>query len=277
VKIFISNRTIDLEEVDNLIANISGYEFLSHRILEASEEAWKSIVKQKMQSSEYVVFFIGKTSNESKPINWEYLEAKRLKKKCFVIKLKNANVPKYIKEEIIIENDLGKIKVIFQNLQLQSPDDLLLEQYKIMVSSTEKVTERRSAVNNLFFTVTTSLLSISTLVGKLIGFENKKTSMLAVGIMLFFAIVSIIITFFWQKLVTSYGKLNKGKFLLINEIEARLKVNLFQREWEILQNEIRYNSNTETESRIIFWFRVFIVIIITIELIYLINLQFNLI
>lgn len=278
MKIFISHRRIDEKEVDSLLKNISGYEFIFHRKLESTDAEWQEEVKLKMEQSNFVLFFLGKTSHESEPINWEYNLAKKLNKNCFIIRLPNCIVPKYVKNEFIIDCQVDKIKEKLDNQKLLTQDSILVEQYKIMVSSTEKVTERRSGVNNLFFTVTTSLLSIAALVGKLIGFENKHTSMLATGVMLFFTLVAFVITFFWQKLVTSYGKLNKGKFLVISEIEERLNTNLFQREWEILQNkEIGYKSNTKTETSIIWWFRIFIIIIGLIEIIYLINLQYNLI
>ena len=276
MKVFISHRTSDTKEVDSVISGISDIEFLSHRILESSEDIWKAKVKSKMQEADLVIFFLGKSVNESKPVNWEFDLARSLNKKCIGAKLNLAEIPKYFQNELIINGTSSEIETVLKNQKLKTTDNLLIEQYKIMVSSTEKVTEQRLKVNNLFFTVTTSLLSISALVGKLIGFENKETALLAVGVMLFFTVVAFVISFFWQKLVNSYGQLNTGKFSVINEIEDRLNTNLFQREWEILQNEVGYKSNTKTESNIIIWFRVFIIIIGLIEIIYLTNLQFNL-
>lgn len=277
MKVFISHRTSDIKEVDSIISGISGIEFLSHRILESSDDIWKAKVKSKMQEAELVIFFLGKSVNESKPVNWEFDLAKSLNKKCIGTKLNLAEIPKYFQNELIINGTSSEIETVLKNQKLRTTDNLLVEQYKIMVSSTEKVTEQRLKVNNLFFTVTTSLLSISALVGKLIGFENKETAMLAVGVMLFFTVVAFVVSFFWQKLVNSYGQLNTGKFSVINEIEDKLNTNLFQREWDILQNDVGYKSNTKTESNIIIWFRVFIIIIGLIEIIYLTNLQFNLI
>ena len=48
MKIFISHRTTDTEEVDSLISGISCSEFLSHRTLELSDDIWKDKVKSKM-------------------------------------------------------------------------------------------------------------------------------------------------------------------------------------------------------------------------------------
>ena len=276
MRVFISHRSKDKEEVDILLKDVNGLDIQSHRTLETSDEIWKEKVSTKMMNSDIVLFFLGSTVNESKPVSWEFDLAKKLQKKCFAIKLKNGQVPYYIKDIEFINSQPKQIESTLSNSKLISTDKLLIEQYKIMVSSTEKVTEQRLKVNNLFITVTTSLLSISALVGKLIGFENKNTAMLAVGIMLFFSIVAFVISFFWQKLINSYGKLNTGKFTVINEIENQLQTNLFQREWQILQKDVGYKSNTKTETTIIIWFRIFIIVIGLIEILYLINRQFNL-
>lgn len=276
MEIFISHRTTDTTEVDTLLSEIKDIDFISHRVLEASDEIWKEKVSFKMKQADIVIFFLGTTSKESTPINWEYNLAKNLNKKTLVVKLEQAQIPDYLKSEKIIENIPSQIETKILNSKLITSENLLIEQYKIMISSTEKVTEQRLKVNNLFFTVTTSLLSISALVGKLIGFSNKETSLLAVSVMLFFTLVAFIISFFWKKLINSYGQLNTGKFSVISEIENKLNTNLFQREWEILQNEVGYKSNTQTESNIIIWFRWFIIIIGLIEITYLTNLQFNL-
>lgn len=275
MKVFISHRSKDRKEVDLSLEKIDKLDFISHRTIESSEEIWKEKVRLKIQQSEAVLFFLGPTINESEPVNWEFDLAKKLKKKCFAIKLSKSQIPPYMKNIKFIKNEPMEITSTLTNSRLSTSNNLLLDQYKIMISSTEKVTEQRLKVNNLFITVTTTLLSISALVGKLIGFENINTSMLAVGVMLFFSIVAFVISFFWQKLINSYGKLNTGKFTIINEIEDQLKTNLFQREWEVLQKEVGYKSNTNTEVTIIIWFRVFIIAIMLIELSYLINLYLN--
>jgi hypothetical protein len=135
-----------------------------------------------------------------------------------------------------------------------------------MVGSTEKVTDQRMRVNNLFFTVTSSILSVSLVVGKAFEFSLAGS----VG-MLVFSIMAFIVTFFWEKLVRSYGKLNTGKFAVIDQIEKQLRTNMFEHEWNILQQQIGYESNTETEAKVIGRFRWFISAVVLVELIYILS------
>lgn len=276
MKIFISHRNIDKEEVKRFLGEISneyGFEFINHSTIEDSDIIWQRKVTEKIRDSKLVLFFIGSKSKNSVPVNWEFNETVRQEKKYKIIKLSNPELPKYFKKEKgIIENSSTELTQTLLKMELKSNPELLKEQYKIMVLSTEKVTEQRLKVNNLFFTVTTSLLSISALVGKLIGFKNDNTALLSVSIMLFFCLIAFVISFFWEKLIKSYGTLNNGKFRLITEIEHQLETNLFQREWEILQNDVGYKSNSETETNVVKGFRIFIIIIGVIEIVYAINL-----
>lgn len=279
MKIFISHRHIDKEAVHELLKEIPkdlGFEYLNHYKIEESDELWKDEVAKKLKTCELVLFFIGAESANSIPVNWEYNETLKLGKPYKVVHLANPKMPKYLKDEVgVIPNNSLKIISTITNMKFKSNQTILFEQYKIMVNSTEKVTEQRLKVSNLFFTVTTSLLSISVLVGKIIGFANDNTALLSAGVMLVFAVLAFVISFYWEKLINSYGKLNKGKFKLINEIEDELKTNLFQREWEILQNEVGYESNTKTETRVVKRFRGFIIILGVIEIVYILSILCN--
>lgn len=279
MKIFISHRHIDKEAVHELLKEIPkdlGFEYLNHYKIEESDELWKDEVAKKLKTCELVLFFIGAESANSIPVNWEYNETLKLGKPYKVVHLANPKMPKYLKDEVgVIPNNSLKIISTITNMKFKSNQTILFEQYKIMVNSTEKVTEQRLKVSNLFFTVTTSLLSISVLVGKIIGFANDNTALLSAGVMLVFAVLAFVISFYWEKLINSYGKLNKGKFKLINEIEDELKTNLFQREWEILQNEVGYESNTKTETRVVKRFRGFIFILGVIEIVYILSILCN--
>jgi len=143
---------------------------------------------------------------------------------------------------------------------------LLIEQYKIMVGSTEKVTEQRSKSNTFFMSIVTALVSVSFFVGKAFEF-----TFISVLIIIALTILNLIIINFWNKMIESYGKLNKGKFVLIFELERKLRSNLFEREWEILTNKdnINYEPNTQTELKVVSWFKKFIYIMLLCEFIYL--------
>jgi hypothetical protein len=89
--------------------------------------------------------------------------------------------------------------------------------------------------------------------------------------MLSITILNLIIIDFWNKMIVAYGKLNKGKFVLIFELEQKLKANLFEREWEILTNKdnINYEPNTQTEIRVVKSFKIFTWLVLCGEVLYL--------
>lgn len=149
---------------------------------------------------------------------------------------------------------------------------LLLEQYKIMVGSTEKVTDQRQKANAFFLTIVTSLISISILIGKAFEF-----TFIAMVFFVSLTVLNLIIIDFWGKMIVSYGKLNKGKFVLIFELEQKLKANLFEREWEILtnKNNINYVPNTETELKVVRLFKIFTYLMLTGETFYVLFLGYK--
>lgn len=148
---------------------------------------------------------------------------------------------------------------------------LLLEQYKIMVGSTEKVTDQRQKTNAFFLTIVTTLISISFLIGKAFDF-----TFIAMIFFISLTILNLIIIDFWGKMIVSYRKLNKGKFVLIFELEQKLRANLFEREWEILtnKNNINYSPTTETELKVVRLFKYFTGIMLTGEVVYTLYLGY---
>jgi len=111
--------------------------------------------------------------------------------------------------------------------------------------------------------VTSSILSIGFILGKAFEF-----SVLGFIGMLIMTIMAFIVTFFWSKLIHSYGTLNTGKFTVIDKLEKQLRSNMFEDEWQILK-EIGYEPNSRTEIKIIKRFRVFIVILAIFEIGYI--------
>jgi hypothetical protein len=121
--------------------------------------------------------------------------------------------------------------------------NILLEQYKIMVSSSEKVTEARQKTNGFFLTLITSLITLSVIVGKEFSFSTN-----SLWIMFTVSLLSLFMSIFWWYTVHSYSLLNKGKFVLIYELEEKLKSSLFEREWEILKTGVRYKEASYIEK-----------------------------
>lgn len=266
MKIFICNRTIDNKSTSTFIQELLSESDNSLAILRETEHAdkWKEGVEKKMQESDFVLFMIGNATFESDQLKWEYAKAKQLNKHIIGLKLNSATEDSILFCQGFQVFDTSKQLLKFITKTYDDDRKLKLEQYKIMVSSTEKVTESRMKVNNLFFTITSSILSVSFVLGKTLNFTITAT----IG-MIVLTVLSFLVSFFWQKLIDSYGKLNKGKFIVIDKIEKQLRTNMFDDEWKILTEEIKYEPNSVTELKVIKYFRVFIIIIGVLELCYL--------
>jgi len=266
MKIFICNRSSDIDEareVINKLLDLSNNTVIVLQEITHSQD-WQNKVRIKLEEVDFVLFLLGKDTFKSNNILWELEEAKKLNKQIVCLKLPSCTIDsvKYCTGFQVFYNVEQCLRYL--NIMFRKKQNLLLEQYKMMVNSTERVTEQRLKVNNLFFTVTSSILSVAIVFGKTLKFS-------IVGIlgMLIITTLSFLISFYWEKLIKSYGDLNRGKFIIINKLEKQLKTNMFAEEWQVLLKEIKYESNSQTEIKIIKSFRVFIVLIGIFELVYL--------
>lgn len=265
MKLFICHRSSDKFESDKTIKSLFELTENSIAVLRETEHnaKWKENVEEKFKEVDFVVFLIGSDTFESEQLKWEYAKAKDLNKRIIGIKLKDASQESilFCQAFHVFENPEQSLKYLKDTFE--TDQKLRLEQYKIMVSSTEKVTDQRLKVNNLFFTITSSILSVGVILAKAFEF-----SALGVVGMLFMTVTALIISFFWAKLINSYGTLNTGKFTVINKIEKQLRSNMFEDEWQILK-EIGYEPNSKTEIKVIKRFRIFIIVLALFQIGYL--------
>jgi hypothetical protein len=266
MKLFVCNRSKDIDIAKQAIADLLTKSENVIAVLQEVEhsENWQKKVEQKMQESDFVVFLLGADTFESEQIIWEYAKAKDLNKQIVGYKLSNASEQSILFCQGFQVFDNSEHCIKFLTKTYDDDRKLKLDQYKIMVSSTEKVTENRMKVNNLFFTITSSILSVGFVLGKTFGFSIK--AMLG---MLTLTILSLIVSYFWEKLILSYALLNRGKFKVIDKIEKQLRTNMFEDEWKILTQEIKYEPNSKTETTIIEYFRIFIYVVCAFELVYI--------
>lgn len=102
------------------------------------------------------------------------------------------------------------------------------EQYKMLVESAEKVSDKRMTANNYFLTINTALISITGLFISSNFLSVKPWFACVVGGM------GLIICIIWFLIVLSYKQLNSGKFQMIHKLEEKLPVKVFSNEWKIL-------------------------------------------
>lgn len=106
----------------------------------------------------------------------------------------------------------------------QESVSLLFEQYKLYVESAEQVSQRRATANSFYISVNTILLTTATLLQDKFGY-----------LVLLVLVSGVAVSLFWLFSIHSYRQLNSGKYLIIQEIEQRLPLNLYAYEWGILK------------------------------------------
>lgn len=102
----------------------------------------------------------------------------------------------------------------------------LLEQYKLFVESSQKVSEWRNATNNYFITVNAALAALYGLLAAESVLPFWRYAIPVVGVAVCIA---------WKILITSYKNLNTAKFHIIHELESHLPVAIFRHEWQLLK------------------------------------------
>jgi hypothetical protein len=104
--------------------------------------------------------------------------------------------------------------------------NILLEQYKLFVDMSDKVSERRHQANTFFLSVNTVLITALT---GFISLPQLTTN--HHGWILIASLAGIIFCLTWRQLIVSYSQLNKGKFKIIHLLESYLPARLFYAEW----------------------------------------------
>ncbi len=104
----------------------------------------------------------------------------------------------------------------------------LLEQYRIYVAGTEKISDRRQKSNEFFLALNAALVTI-------LGFiASRMASGEASIIVALSSFAGIAMGYLWYRMIRSYKGLNDGKFKVIHTIEMRLPLALYDTEWEML-------------------------------------------
>lgn len=103
-----------------------------------------------------------------------------------------------------------------------------LEQYKMYIEMTDRISNRRQSANSFFLTVNTAVVAIIGYVqlGEVAGKSQA-----------FYWLVSIagmLLCYSWYRLIRSYKDLNTGKFAVIHALEKKLPTAPYDAEWESL-------------------------------------------
>src|SRR5512136_2733522 len=106
-------------------------------------------------------------------------------------------------------------------------EEHFLEQYKLYVETTDRVSDRRNTTNTFFLTANTLLVTI-------FGAIVTTTITSSIIWIILFALAGVVFSFAWLFIVRSYGQLNGGKFSIIKDVEKKLPLALHEAEWKVL-------------------------------------------
>ncbi|MBY7008396.1 hypothetical protein FDC58_15520 [Clostridium botulinum] len=282
MKAFLIHSFSDKEKIDVFVDKYKKYKKLRISRLECSYRfIWRSMSIARIIKSDFVIFIVGENSHQSKNISWELKVAKKFNKKIYVIKLDaRFHLPdeiddiEVIKEEelnsfIEIELDINK-KIennLFNNKDLleNNPEaqKLLLEEYKLLLQTSEALVVRRQTMNTFFLTANGLLVTMLGLItGAKIGSNYSYIYLCAL------TFVGILLCLSWSNLVLSYGQLNTGKFAVLNKLEKYLPASIFAAEWVALgegKDKKKYKSFTQSEKKIpMLFLLVYIIALVTI-------------
>ncbi len=136
-----------------------------------------------------------------------------------------------------------------KNNQEQKEDskEQLLEQYKLFVEMTDRISNRRNEMNKFYVSLLSSLMAVLALITGKDDFYVEKIFIFILVVTLTFAFL-----YLWGKSISSYKQLNSGKFKVISEMEKLLPYPCYDKEWEFLgkgKDPKKYAPVTELELK----------------------------
>lgn len=253
-------------------------------VLEGNQENWQGDAVARIRECSKVLYIVGETSAQSPNIQIELDIANKENKEIYVYKLSknnrvndcllndkalNTSVGEYEGEYVIgkmrsrifildyeqlakkMKNDSEEIEVILKGSDF-SDKEILMEQYKMFVQTSEDLVNRKQSVNTFYVTLNSILLSgivsVICAAGEILHIVSGNDIIYAISA--FLSVIGIVICCSWITLLNSYSDLNASKMAIIGCIEERLALKLFDTEWALLTRRIgnkKYKSFTVKE------------------------------
>ena len=226
---------------------------------------WKSLSKSHITKADYVIYLAGHVYSDN--IDWEIDTAIKYGHKVRCVKLyddvqltdsrlfKQDNFDKSkqtlkIEEPITMDQLVNLIKCDSAYLTKKlfesgvEDNNLLVEQYKVLLSTSESLIERRQKLTTTYLSIFSVMLPV---LSAMLTFEQ---AILQLGAF-FVSCICIILCLSWRGTIISYGKSNLAKFAILEEMEKQLPVAMFASEWLVLNRiTTRYKSFTNRETTI---------------------------
>jgi hypothetical protein len=244
---FLIHRTHMRREAQTFLTSLqqNGLFIESFFLKKSYGRKWRQQAESNIYSSEIVIIYDAEACATSTNTQWEIDRAKELGKP--VVSLSRADID---------EKNVGALQSAYDfNTEFddcftdkKAKTEQLLELYKIMVESSEKLIQRRQITNGFFITIIGAIIGAA-------GFAVKEkiiTDSTALVLVLP-TLIGLLMCRSWGNLIENYGKLNAGKFKVIHKIESQLDAKIFAAEWVALGKGVRkekYQSFTTTEKNV---------------------------
>lgn len=249
------NYDLVKETVDKIQASILTDNSLFMFEPNRKSKFWRFHAKRKIKECQMVILFdslSGEKAKVGKHISWELKQAEKQNKRIVIFKTdpedinrfwyesgyseqgprqsKHKTVPlrdavSFMEKECSWQMDHNLLHKASTESLSAAEMQLLLEQYRIMIDTSEKLMERRQQTVSLYITLCTALIA---LIGASFSLSNPNVCafiMLVSGFILWTLCTN------WRLSLESYDLNNRGKFAVINLLEKYLPAEIFECEY----------------------------------------------
>jgi hypothetical protein len=144
--------------------------------------------------------------------------------------------------------------------------DHLFEQYKLFIDMADKNSERRSKYNSFYLSLISALIAVIGILSQI----EKPISTIYFWWVALVSVIGVIFCILWKTNINCYRQLGTAKYTVITEIEKRLPVVAFAKEWEYLcdaKTKSKYEELTLVERWIPLVFALIFVLLLAVSLI----------
>jgi hypothetical protein len=135
---------------------------------------------------------------------------------------------------------------LFPDGRPSTPEELgaAVEQYKLILQTTESLEERRQALHTFFMSINSLFLAAIGVVGNI----SLDSPAAGIGVVLL-GLTGAVLSASWRQQVLSHGRVTSSKWEVINSFEDALPSRPFCAEWQALQRR-EYRSFTDVEASV---------------------------
>lgn len=259
MKVFVIHRFEDNKKLKEKIKRLSSqfpYKIKFVFLDSFNDSKWKMKARKHIMESDLSIIYREDFCHKSENAKWEVELVKKANKE--ILSINSDTSDEVILEELnLIYNFTSEFNSNFH----QDKNDVV-ELYKIMVNSSEKLIERRQKTNAFFITVIGALIAVMTFI-----IESRILQGSQGYTLIGFTVVALLICKSWYNLIDNYGKLNKAKFDVILKLEEKMDAQIYYAEWIALGKGVRpkkYKSFTSTEKNVPIYFGILFIIYIVI-------------